>query len=508
MQYDVIVIGSGAGGSAAVYQLAQSGKRVLLLEKGPALPRDGSTLDVGRVLRQGAFLSTEPWADGRGHTTVPEEHFNLGGKTKWYGAALLRFAPREFEADAAHQCRGWPFGHAELAPFYEEAERLLGVRQFAVEPNTRQLFDGLCRQDPRWQQQQLALGLAADVLDHPDEARHFDGFASVRGIKADAEQSFLARVQREPNLEVLTGRAVATLIPAADDATRIAGVQCEDGSRFTAATVVLAAGALHSPRLLQTYLENNGLASSLSCYAQVGRNYKSHVLTAVMALSHRAVTDVLCKTLLLYHDDLPHSSVQTLGGNLTEEIIRAQFPGFVPDWIGRPIARRAYGFFLQTEDGSHPDNRILAGDGAGKPPQIDYDVNRLSAARDEHRRLVRTLRRQLLRMGYVTVAKSIPVSGTAHACGTLAAGSDPTSSVVDADGKVHGLVNLYVADGSVLPRSSRVNPALSIYAWGLRLGARLSKPERGRDAASASVASVAGAPGRGPAVAASCEAAR
>jgi choline dehydrogenase-like flavoprotein len=486
MNYDVIVIGSGAGGSAVAFHLTQTGKRVLLLEKGLALPRDGSTLDVGRVLREGAFLSDEPWIDGNGRTTVPEEHFNLGGKTKWYGAALLRFAPHEFEPDPAHQCRGWPVGHAALTPFYEEAEQLLGVRPFAVEPDTRRLVAGLRRRDPQWRKQQLALGLSPEILAHPDEARHFDGFASVRGLKADAEGALLARVAKKPNLDVLAGKAVAKLLPAAADATRVAGVECEDGSRYTADTVVLAAGALHSPRLLQGYLEGNGLAATLPCYASVGRNYKSHVLTALMAWSHRPVTDVLCKTMLLCHPDMPHSTVQTLGGNLTEEIVRAQFPGFVPDWIARPIARRFYGFFLQTEDGSHPDNRILAHAGSANRPQIDYDLDRIAPARQEHERLVRTLRSQLLRVGYLTVAKSIPVSGTAHACGTLAAGSDPRSSVVDGDGKVHGMANLYVGDGSVLPRSSRVNPALSIYAWGLRLGARLSTLARGAVAAAPS----------------------
>lgn len=483
MKYDVIVIGSGAGGSAVAFHLTQTGKHVLLLEKGLALPKDGSTLDVDKVLLKGAFLSDEPWVDGAGRATVPEEHFNLGGKTKWYGAALLRFAPHEFEADPAHQCPGWPFGHAVLAPFYDEAERLLGVRQFAVESDTRQLVAGLRRQDSQWRKQQLSLGLAADILAYPDEARHFDGFASVRGLKADAERSLLGRVMRKPNLEVLTGKPVAALIPAAGDATRIVGVECEDGSRYTAETVVLAAGALHSPRLLQTYLENAGLSATLACYRQVGRNYKSHLLTAMIALSHRRVTDVLCKTLLLYHDAMPHSTVQTLGGNLTEEIIRSQMPGFVPNWIGRPIARRAYGLFLQTEDGSHPGNRIVARASATDRPQIDYDPTRLPPALAEHRRLVRTLQKQLLRMGYIAIAKSIPVSGTAHACGTLAAGNDPATSVVDGNGKVHGMANLYVADGSVLPRSSRVNPALSIYAWGLRLGALLGARENGSEVA-------------------------
>jgi len=65
------------------------------------------------------------------------------------------------------------------------------------------------------------------------------------------------------------------------------------------------------------------------------------------------------------------------------------------------------------------------------------------------------------------------LAGTAHAMGSLVTGNDPATSVVDANGKVHGMQNLYVGDGSVLPRASRVNPALTIYAWGLRLGNHL-----------------------------------
>jgi len=108
------------------------------------------------------------------------------------------------------------------------------------------------------------------------------------------------------------------------------------------------------------------------------------------------------------------------------------------------------------------------------PPRLEYDPSRLPEGRDEHRRLVRTLSRQLLGLGYLPVAKPIGLSGTAHACGTLVAGTDAAASVVDPCGCVHGLENLYVVDGSVLPRSSRVNPALSIYAWALRVADRLA----------------------------------
>ncbi len=472
MTYDAIVIGSGAGGSATAYALTQAGRRVLLLEKGSQLPTDGSTLDPVSVLRNGRFLSTEAWVDRHGRSMIPEEHFNLGGKTKWYGAALLRFAPHEFEPDPAHQCLGWPFGYGELAPSYDEAERLLGVRRFPIEADFREMVTRLARQDPRWRSEVIPLGLSEDILAHLEEARYFDAFATVRGLKCDAETRLLARSRNEPHFTMLTDKAVSELVPSASDSRSVGGVRCEDGSTYEADVVVLAAGALHSPRLLQRYLERHD--ASGQSLEHVGRNYKSHVLTAMLAFSRRSVADILCKTMLLLHDDFPHSSVQTLGGSLAAEILRSQLPGFVPAWLATPFASRVYGLFLQTEDGSHRDNRIVAQSGASALPQIDYDAARIPRAQTEHRELVRRLARQLLRSGYVALSKPIPLQGTAHACGTLVTGNDPAQSVVDRNGKVHAMHNVYVGDGSVLPRSSRANPALSIYAWGLRLGHHLA----------------------------------
>jgi choline dehydrogenase-like flavoprotein len=139
------------------------------------------------------------------------------------------------------------------------------------------------------------------------------------------------------------------------------------------------------------------------------------------------------------------------------------------------LGARAYGFFLQTEDGSDPRNRIAERlTGTRIERVLDYDSSRLQAAAREHRRFTRALQRALLAAGLLGIGKRVGLAGTAHACGTLVCGADPLDSVVDADGCVHGLSGLYVADGSVLPRSSRVNPALSIYAWGLRLGARIA----------------------------------
>jgi len=169
----------------------------------------------------------------------------------------------------------------------------------------------------------------------------------------------------------------------------------------------------------------------------------------------------------------PHSSVQPLGAALTEgDSIAIELPSFAPRWVADFVGERAYSFFLQTKDGSHPDNRIIAPNGAARP-RLDYDSHRIAPSRDEHRRFVRTFAFDLLRAGMIPIVKPIPLGGTAHACGTLIAGDDPQSSVVDAAGRVHGMSNLYVVDGSALPRSSRVNPALTIYAWALRVADKL-----------------------------------
>jgi choline dehydrogenase-like flavoprotein len=490
-QYDAIVIGSGAGGAAAAHRLVGAGWRVLMLEKGAALPADGSTLDVRRVVGNGEFLSREPWIDGKGREFAPEEHFNLGGKTKWYGAAVLRFAPHEFDADPAHQCRGWPIGYRDLAPYYEQAEQLLRVREFACEPDLARISARMCGRRSGWHAKPLPMALSPDILGDRQEAAHFDGFATVRDLKADAENVLIRPIADAPGFTLLTRAAVEALLPAADDARRIDGVRLTDGREFRARHVLLAAGALHSPRLLENYLRSRSLQGSPT--ASVGRNLKLHLLTAMVAVSPSRKTDLIRKTTVLLNDAYPHSSVQALG--FDAELIANLIPKFVPRTIARLVGERAYGFFLQTEDGSSHDNRVCAAADGAALPVMNYDDRRVEAARREHRRFVFGLKRALLGAGLVSFTQRIGLGGTAHVCGTLVTGSDPLNSVVDANGRVHGLEGLYVVDGSILPRSSRVNPSLTIYAWALRTADLLARAQGPRRASLAtSIDSTVGEP--------------
>jgi choline dehydrogenase-like flavoprotein len=341
MAHDVIIVGSGAGGCAAAYSLAQAGFGVLLIERGPMLPLDGSTLDVAKVFRERVFLEKEVWLDGAGRRMMPHERSNLGGKTKWYGAALPRFGAHEFDPDPAHDCLAWPIAYEELAPFYAAAEELAGVRHFPTEPDLAALAAGLARRG--WCSAPLPMGLAPEIFDTPSEARRFDGFASPTGLKSDGQTKFLERVRHNPNLRLLTGKAVTALLPARATPRSISGVVCQDGTTYRADMVLLAAGALHSPRLLQTYLERTALAEKLACYRHVGRNYKMHVATSVLAFSPRRKTDLIRKTTLLLHDDLPHSSVQPLGW-FDSELFTSGAPPYLARWAASFLGTRAYDF--------------------------------------------------------------------------------------------------------------------------------------------------------------------
>jgi choline dehydrogenase-like flavoprotein len=108
-------------------------------------------------------------------------------------------------------------------------------------------------------------------------------------------------------------------------------------------------------------------------------------------------------------------------------------------------------------------------------PLLDYDEARSPRALNEHLEMTASFKSALLGAGMLSFTRRIGVAGTAHASGTLVAGDDPADSVVDGSGKVYGLESLYVVDGSVLPRSSRVNPSLTIFAWSLRASALLAR---------------------------------
>ena len=95
--YDVIVIGSGAGGGTLTYALAPTGKRILLLERGGFLPREPQNWNSAEVWTTKRYHNSGTWTDdATGKAFEPKQHYYVGGNTKVYGAALLRMRERDF----------------------------------------------------------------------------------------------------------------------------------------------------------------------------------------------------------------------------------------------------------------------------------------------------------------------------------------------------------------------------------------------------------------------------
>ncbi len=127
--YDVIVIGTGAGGGTFAHRLAPSGKRVLMLERGGYLPRERDNWDSTAVFVKGKYRAPEFWLDRDGDEFPPEVNYYVGGNTKFYGAALFRLRPQDFGELRHHGgiSPAWPLEYSTLEPYYGEAEHLYHV---------------------------------------------------------------------------------------------------------------------------------------------------------------------------------------------------------------------------------------------------------------------------------------------------------------------------------------------------------------------------------------------
>ena len=508
--YDVIVIGTGAGGGTLARHLAPSGKRVLLLERGDWLPREPENWSTADVFVDGRYISPDTWYDEKGKAFQPQVHYFVGGATKLYGAALYRLRERDFGELQHHDgiSPAWPISYADMEPFYTQAELLYQVRGARGEDPTEPPasadypFPALPH-EPRIQQ--LADDLAAAGR-HPfhapcgvlrDEADPVssvcvrcpscDGFPCPLHAKSDAEVLGVRPALEHPNVTLLTGAHVVKLNtdPSGKSVTEV--VVERDGAQETFAgdVVVVSAGAANSAKLLLASANDrhpNGLANGSD---QVGRNYMFHYSQAVLALSKEPNPTRFQKTLgvndfYFGSDDFeyPMGNIQMVGKSQAE-MYKGEKPietKLAPMFSLREVATHAVDFWLSTEDLPMPDNRVtLEKDGNVK---LSYTANN----QESGKRLYHELRSMLGHLGMhpdhliprnAYLKTTIPVAGCAHQAGTCRFGNDPATSVLDANCKAHELDNLYVVDTSFFPSIGAVNPALTAMANSLRVGDHL-----------------------------------
>ncbi len=127
--YDVIIIGTGAGGGTLARHLAPSGKKILLLERGDWLPREPENWLAHDVFVDNRYVSPDTWYDEKGKPFQPQIHYFVGGATKLYGAALYRLRPGDFGELKHHDgiSPAWPISYDDLEPYYTLAEQLYEV---------------------------------------------------------------------------------------------------------------------------------------------------------------------------------------------------------------------------------------------------------------------------------------------------------------------------------------------------------------------------------------------
>src|SRR5689334_1737938 len=123
-RYDVIIIGTGAGGGTLAYHLAPSGKRILILERGDYVPREKANWDPQLVNVDGHYNAKESWLDKDGKDLHPHTNYYVGGNTKFYGAALFRLRKEDFGELRHHGgiSPAWPISYDEMEPYYNQAE--------------------------------------------------------------------------------------------------------------------------------------------------------------------------------------------------------------------------------------------------------------------------------------------------------------------------------------------------------------------------------------------------
>jgi choline dehydrogenase-like flavoprotein len=495
--FDIVIIGSGAGGGTIAHALASTGRRILVLERGRTVPRHVDNWDPKIVWIEQRYRAKERWLKSDSEDFEPNIHYGVGGNTKFWGSVLYRLRPEDFEC-TRHidgNSPGWPIRYRDLEPFYDRAEAMYHVHgQSGVDPTDppRQPFPyppiphtvGMERVFERLRARGLHPSYLPLGLIRPGEA---DGcrlcdtcnsFPCMIGAKSDAETCGIEAARKmSANVELRQGVLAKQLVtdPSGERVVAVDVVTGDMPQRIHADLFVVSCGAVNSAALLL----RSGVANSSGL---VGRNYMAHLATMFSAYRWDDV------------DAGPHKFQKTIGindyylasGARPYPLGHIQSQGTIhpemvwggasaPQKLGLTFAVKIHSGSLRhwtnhsiqwltmTEDLPLAGNRVTL---QGDRIRLDYRPSNMRA----HQELNEILHALLRELGFRWIqAKSFGVANTTHQCGTLVFGRDPRTSVLDPWCRTHDVTNLFVVDASFFPSSGAVNPGLTIVAQALRV---------------------------------------
>ena len=517
MTWDAIIIGSGFGGAMAAYALVRGGQRVLMLERGGWVARGPDNWGPRSVgLISPSYSMKAPYlvtADGRRQTAGLWQC--VGGQSVFYGGASFRFRERDFEPNpliVGDSKAAWPFGYADMEPFYCRAEELLGVAgESGVDPtepyrsspypqspsplsrSSTVIADAATRLGMTPFRIPLAISYSARGSGRACiSCGTCDGYACAAEAKNDLATGVIPELIRS-GMTLRTNTVCTRLvregprIVAAEYVDRVTG----ERGRLAARCFVLAAGALATPHLVLA----SGLDTASPARDAIGRYLTRHCNAVVLgAFPHQPNPEGGFDKQIAIHDFYhgtprvasrrgdgldPDRPVRPLGSIQQMTPSRGLAQAYLPRGIRTAAAlvmSHLTGLLVIAEDEPRRENALMLDrsrrddfDMPGLRIEHRYSAGDTAAARELTARAKAVLCEAGARLTIVH-----RIATFSHALGTMRMGCDAQSSPLDADGRFRGLDNLYVTDGSALPRSAGVNPSLTIAANALRVGSRIA----------------------------------
>ena len=504
--FDIVIIGSGAGGGTIARELAPTGAKILIAERGDFIPQEDHNWNPSSVWKDLRYRTTETWLDESGNSFRPYTHYCVGGNTKFWGTVMYRLRPQDFKemqhADGVSPA--WPIDYDTLAPFYDRAEAMYEVHgQAGVDPGegprnpypfppvphskvVGEIVERLRQQGLH--PSPLPLALRENCI----YCNACNSFACKIHAKGDADVCAVRPAVANANVTLWVNATARKLITNASG-TKVEAIEIErDGNveRVSAPLVIVSCGAVNSAALLlrsATEKHPRGLANSSGL---VGRRYMAHLATMMQAFHPFKVNDTVFQKTVAINDfylkgrrvKFPLGQIQSQGrthGVMAQAAQRdfaasvssllARVPE-VPVWAFDAWVARGVDWLAMTEDLPRAENRVTI-ESSGQI-RLHYRPNNVRA----HAELVDETRRILQELGFwIIVAHSHKAKNTTHQCGTLVFGNDPRESVLDTYCRTHDVDNLYVVDASFFPSSAAVNPGLTIVAQAIRVADHIKK---------------------------------
>lgn len=522
-RWDAIVIGTGMGGATIGYALASAGKSVLYCEKGAwsrscraikgryaeeCLVAPHGTDSISRTIRQYAGREWETIADhsqSRTKTFIPFVGSGTGGSTALYGMALERFFPSDFtpgicfpDIPDSNIPERWPITYDELSPYYGIAENLFRVRGSAdvlrgtdFHPSYRaapQYSDAAAELFHFLEAQGMHPYRLPLACDYAPECETCQGFLCSRECKNDSTRICLEPALNYHGAELLEECEVERLEATNSQVTSVIARHKEQKIVLTGKVIILAAGALFTPRILLQSASADWPQGLANKSGMVGRNLMRHFID-LYVIRPKTKCNVHPPAKELAFNDLYFSAgrklgsvqgfgalppaahlVQQLGHDLRQGPFRyfAKAFAIAAPLISAYLERRLSGsqiFATVVEDLPYAENRVELG--RKGELKLYYTLRkterkRIAEMRNEIRRILKPYHPMLLKQAENN-------ERLAHACGTCRMGEDPSSSVVSKDNRAHDLENLYIVDASFFPSSGGINPSLTIAANSLRV---------------------------------------